>query len=107
MRTVRLKIRDAAPRSAARLRALAHAAAAPEAAREWAAALMDAAASGSPKFFLGTDSAPHARHTKEADCGCATGGTDAIPWLGLAVALVFVRRSRAIGGRSRRSPEAR
>ena len=44
MRTVRLKIRDAAPRSAARLRALAHAAAAPEAAREWAAALMDAAA---------------------------------------------------------------
>jgi dihydroorotase len=34
-------------------------------------ALMDAAASGNPKFFLGTDSAPHARHTKEADCGCA------------------------------------
>ncbi len=34
-------------------------------------ALMDAAASGNPKFFLGTDSAPHARHTKETDCGCA------------------------------------
>ncbi len=34
-------------------------------------ALVDAATSGSPKFFLGTDSAPHARHTKEADCGCA------------------------------------
>ncbi|HSN40502.1 MAG TPA: dihydroorotase [Burkholderiales bacterium] len=34
-------------------------------------ALVEAAASGSPKFFLGTDSAPHARHTKETDCGCA------------------------------------
>lgn len=34
-------------------------------------ALLDAVASGSPKFFLGTDSAPHARHTKEAACGCA------------------------------------
>ena len=30
-----------------------------------------AAVSGSPKFFLGTDSAPHAAHTKEAACGCA------------------------------------
>ncbi|HEY8118737.1 MAG TPA: dihydroorotase [Methylophilaceae bacterium] len=34
-------------------------------------ALVAAAISGSPKFFLGTDSAPHARHTKEASCGCA------------------------------------
>jgi len=34
-------------------------------------ALMAAAISGNPKFFLGTDSAPHARHTKENDCGCA------------------------------------
>ncbi len=34
-------------------------------------ALIRAAVSGSPKFFLGTDSAPHARHTKETDCGCA------------------------------------
>jgi dihydroorotase len=34
-------------------------------------ALVKAATSGSPKFFLGTDSAPHARHTKETDCGCA------------------------------------
>lgn len=33
--------------------------------------LMEAAISGDPKFFLGTDSAPHARHTKEASCGCA------------------------------------
>jgi len=30
-----------------------------------------AATSGSPKFFLGTDSAPHARHAKESGCGCA------------------------------------
>src|SRR6185295_11708179 len=34
-------------------------------------ALLEAATSGSGKFFLGTDSAPHARHTKENDCGCA------------------------------------
>jgi dihydroorotase len=34
-------------------------------------ALVNAATSGNPKFFLGTDSAPHARHTKENDCGCA------------------------------------
>ena len=35
------------------------------------AALLAAATSGNPKFFLGTDSAPHARHTKETSCGCA------------------------------------
>ena len=34
-------------------------------------ALIGAATSGNPKFFLGTDSAPHARNTKEAACGCA------------------------------------
>ena len=34
-------------------------------------ALVEAATGGNPKFFLGTDSAPHARHTKEAECGCA------------------------------------
>ena len=34
-------------------------------------ALLQAAASGSPKFFLGSDSAPHARGTKESACGCA------------------------------------
>lgn len=34
-------------------------------------ALVDAATSGERKFFLGTDSAPHAKHTKEVDCGCA------------------------------------
>ena len=35
------------------------------------AALLDAATSGNNRFFLGTDSAPHAIHTKEASCGCA------------------------------------
>ena len=34
-------------------------------------ALVKAATSGSPKFFLGTDSAPHARPAKETACGCA------------------------------------
>lgn len=34
-------------------------------------ALIEAATSGSPKFFLGTDSAPHAQHAKESACGCA------------------------------------
>ncbi|KAL7575973.1 hypothetical protein ACA910_000762 [Epithemia clementina (nom. ined.)] len=34
-------------------------------------ALLQAATSGSPKFFLGTDSAPHVTETKEAACGCA------------------------------------
>ncbi len=33
--------------------------------------LMEAATSGNPKFFLGTDSAPHSRGTKETGCGCA------------------------------------
>ena len=34
-------------------------------------ALVAAATSGNPKFFLGTDSAPHAKGAKEAACGCA------------------------------------
>ncbi len=34
-------------------------------------ALIGAATGGSPRFFLGTDSAPHGRQTKEAACGCA------------------------------------
>lgn len=34
-------------------------------------ALLEAAVSDSGRFFLGTDSAPHARHAKEAACGCA------------------------------------
>ncbi|MEC8525630.1 MAG: dihydroorotase [Pseudomonadota bacterium] len=34
-------------------------------------ALQDAVVSGNPKFFLGTDSAPHAKGAKESACGCA------------------------------------
>ncbi len=34
-------------------------------------ALLEAATSGDPRFFLGTDSAPHAKHLKEHACGCA------------------------------------
>ena len=34
-------------------------------------ALVEAVTSGDPSFFLGTDSAPHPRHAKESDCGCA------------------------------------
>jgi dihydroorotase len=38
---------------------------------EHRAALLQAATSGEPKFFLGTDSAPHPRQGKESACGCA------------------------------------
>ncbi|CAK0768997.1 Dihydroorotase [Gammaproteobacteria bacterium] len=34
-------------------------------------AILDAAISGNPKFFLGTDSAPHSRFSKESGCACA------------------------------------
>jgi len=34
-------------------------------------ALLEMVANGNPRFFLGTDSAPHAKHAKEAACGCA------------------------------------
>ena len=34
-------------------------------------ALLEVATSGNPRFFLGTDSAPHAKGAKEAACGCA------------------------------------
>ena len=34
-------------------------------------AILHAATSGNPKFFLGTDSAPHTRNSKENSCGCA------------------------------------
>jgi dihydroorotase len=34
-------------------------------------ALVRCATSGNPKFFLGTDSAPHGKRSKETDCGCA------------------------------------
>ena len=35
------------------------------------AALLQAAISGNPKYFLGSDSAPHGKRTKETACGCA------------------------------------
>jgi dihydroorotase len=43
--------------------------------------LRQAATSGEPGFFLGTDSAPHLRHLKEASCGCAGvfGAPSALP----------------------------
>ncbi len=34
-------------------------------------ALLHAISTGNPKFFLGTDSAPHEKHKKESGCGCA------------------------------------
>ena len=34
-------------------------------------AIIEAATSGHPRFFLGTDSAPHSKSNKESDCGCA------------------------------------
>jgi dihydroorotase len=40
-------------------------------AEEHRAALLGAVAQGSPRLFLGTDSAPHARSAKESACGCA------------------------------------
>lgn len=39
--------------------------------RQHQLALIDAATSANPKFFLGTDSAPHGKKRKENDCGCA------------------------------------
>src|SRR5699024_11224956 len=39
--------------------------------REHQEAIQQAVLAGNPQFFLGTDSAPHARHKKEAACGCA------------------------------------
>ncbi len=46
-------------------------------------ALVEAATGGTGRFFLGTDSAPHARAAKEAACGCAGVFTapNALPWL--------------------------
>ncbi len=50
-------------------------------------ALREAATSGDPSFFAGTDSAPHAVHRKEADCGCA--GVFSAPTAMAAYAQVF------------------
>src|SRR5699024_8030709 len=51
------------------------------------AALVEAATSGNPRFFLGTDSAPHPRHAKESDCGCA--GCYTAPYAMALYATVF------------------
>ena len=40
-------------------------------AEEHRQSVVAAATSGHPRFFLGTDSAPHAKHDKESACGCA------------------------------------
>jgi dihydroorotase len=50
-------------------------------------AVRAAATSGSPKFFLGTDSAPHSREAKESGCGCA--GIFNAPFAMEAYAAVF------------------
>ena len=56
-------------------------------------ALRSAATGGSPRFFLGTDSAPHARSAKESACGCA--GIFNAPHALEHYAEVFRRRGRA------------
>lgn len=61
-------------------------------------ALLDAATSGSPRFFLGTDSAPHAKGAKESACGCA-GCYSAFNALGLyAEAFESVRKLDKLEG---------
>lgn len=50
-------------------------------------ALINAATSGDPRFFLGTDSAPHARQKKESACGCA--GVYSAPYAMACYATVF------------------
>ncbi len=52
-------------------------------------ALVAAATSGSPLFFLGTDSAPHGSRKKEADCGCA--GIFSAPGALLHYAEIFLK----------------
>src|SRR5262245_61836232 len=58
-------------------------------------ALVAAATSCNPKFFLGTDSAPHARHTKENACGCA--GCYSAP----AALELYAQAFEAVGGLDR------
>ena len=55
-------------------------------------ALLAAATSGNPKFFLGTDSEPHARSAKEAACGCA--GIFNAPYALESYAAVFEEEGR-------------
>lgn len=55
-------------------------------------ALVDAALSGSPKFFAGTDSAPHLKSQKESSCGCA--GVYSAPFAISLYAEVFATYSK-------------
>ena len=66
-------------------------------------ALVEAATSGNPKFFLGTDSAPHPRGDKEAACGCAGIYTGARGARALRDRLRGGRRARASWKASRAS----
>ena len=65
-------------------------------------AVRKAATSGSPKFFLGTDSAPHERAAKESSCGCA--GIFNAP-LALESYVTVFEEEDALGG-SKRSPRS-
>ena len=58
-------------------------------------ALQQAAISGSPRFFLGTDSAPHAQANKENACGCA--GCYSAP-VAIELYAEFFRRMNALEG---------
>lgn len=69
-------------------------------------ALRRAATSGNPRFFLGTDSAPHPRHLKEHACGCA--GIYNAPTAMACYAQVFAEEgclARLEGFASRHGPE--
>ena len=68
-------------------------------------AVRAAAVSGSPKFFLGTDSAPHPRHAKESGCGCA--GIFNAPFALESYAQVSRRKARSTGSRASRQNMAR
>ncbi len=71
--------------------------------REHREALVRAATSGSPRFFLGTDSAPHATDSKENACGCA--GCFTAPIALSCLAHVFEDAGRP-AGRVRLAPRA-
>jgi dihydroorotase len=61
-----------------------------------------AATSGEPRFFLGTDSAPHPRAAKEAECGCA--GIDNAPFALESNAEVFEQEGGPRSPRGLRQP---
>ena len=63
-------------------------------------AVRRAAISGNSKFFLGTDSAPHARHAKESACGCA--GIFNAPYASKAMRRCSTRKARWTSSRASR-----